>query len=139
MLPITLDWQVAWLPRLCQVFYSARPDKRISSNKNSGGWRVENSLPNKVRPFRVSGHVFWSFQYPCQLPRIHQQNFSKKTWYFRHYLPWWYFDLYQRCRPGSYESCLVVFWRTPETRLICQPEKVSFSSRKSSLSRLRRI
>ena len=33
-LPATLDQQVAQLPRLRQAFYSAGPDKHISSNEN---------------------------------------------------------------------------------------------------------
>ena len=35
-LPATLDRRVARSPESRQVFYSAGPDKRISSNENSG-------------------------------------------------------------------------------------------------------
>ena len=139
LLPATLDWWVARLLRSRQAFYSAGTEKRISSNENSEGWQMENSFPNAVWLFWVSSHVFRSFQRPRQLPRIHQQNFSRKTWCFRHRLPWWHPDLHRKHRQMSCERCPVSSWRTLETRLVCQSEKVLFSLGKSSLSKLHRI
>ena len=37
LLLTNLDWRVVQLPRSCQAFYSAGPDKLISSNENSEG------------------------------------------------------------------------------------------------------
>ena len=82
LLPTTLDLQVIWLPRSSQAFYLAGLNKHISSNEDSERWQLENSLLNALRSFLVSGYVFFSLQYLCQLLKLCQQNPSRKTWCF---------------------------------------------------------
>ena len=129
LLPAALDWRVTRLPKSHQVFYSAGPDKRISSNENLEGWRAENSLPNAVQPFRVSGHIFRFFQCLCQLSRIRQQNLGGKMMFSSSCtsMTWWFTPKMPARVTWKLSG---EFLENPRNILICQLENVSFSSRK---------
>ena len=139
LISLIFDLRIIGSTKLGLTFHPAWPDQCLPLDQYQRGQQIENSFQNSLWPFQVLGDAFWIDQRTDHVPKLYQQDPSRKAWYFCDSVPWWHLHLHQKQSQKARRGHLIDVRIVGKAFVVHQIKKAPISLKRNEIPTLHHL